>query len=92
MKPPRILVTVIWVACALAAAAPAWTQETTSGSLDGRVIDAQNLAVPGAAVTVSSAQGARTYVTDATGHFFAPYLTPGTYTVRVELQGFRPAE
>jgi hypothetical protein len=92
MKPLWTRVLVSFAACSLAAAAAAWGQETTSGSLAGRVVDAQNLAVPGATVTVSSDQGARTYVTDAEGRFFAPYLTPGAYTVRVELQGFRPVE
>ena len=67
-------------------------QETTSGSLRGRVSDAQNLAVSGATVSVSSTQGTKTYVTDADGRFFAPYLTPGIYTVRVEMSGFRPTE
>jgi hypothetical protein len=92
MKPPRVLVSVMWVACVLATAASGWTQETTSGSLAGRVLDTQNLAVPGATVTVSSSQGSRNYVTDDSGRFYAPYLTPGTYTVRAELQGFRPVE
>src|SRR5262249_21159725 len=26
------------------------------------------------------------------GHFFAPYLTPGRYSVKVELSGFAPVE
>ena len=67
-------------------------QETTSGSLGGRVSDAQGLAVPGATVSVSSSQGTKTYVTDAEGRFFAPYLTPGTYTIKAELQGFQATE
>ena len=88
MKPPRLLVSVMWVACALATAAgPAWPQETTSGSLAGRVLDAQNLAVPGATVTVSSGQGDRSYVTDesrpllravsAARHLHRPGPAPG---------------
>jgi outer membrane receptor protein involved in Fe transport len=67
-------------------------QETTTGSIEGRVMDAQGLAVPGATVTVTSAQGTKTFTTDAEGRYFAPFLTPGNYTVRVELQGFRPLE
>ena len=65
-------------------------QETTTGSIRGQVVDAQKLGIPGATVTVSADQGDRSYVTDENGRFFAPYLTPGRYTVRAELQGFRP--
>ncbi len=67
-------------------------QETTSGSIAGQVVDAQGLAIPGATVTVSSSQGSQTFVTDNSGRFFAPFLTPGQYRVRVELQGFKSAE
>jgi hypothetical protein len=31
-------------------------------------------------------------VTDGDGRFSSPFLTPGTYTVRAELQGFKAAE
>jgi hypothetical protein len=71
---------------------PASAQETTSGTLAGRVADAQGLVLPGVTVSVTSSQGTRTYVTDADGRFVAPYLTPGVYTVRAELQNFRPTE
>src|ERR1051325_3446665 len=67
-------------------------QETTTGSLTGTVVDAQGAPVPGATVTVTSAEGPKTFVTDANGKFFAPYLTPGRYTVRAELTGFSPVE
>jgi outer membrane receptor protein involved in Fe transport len=67
----------------------AGAQETTTGSIAGRVTDAQGLAVPGAAVTVITPQGPQSFTTDANGAFFAPFLTPGTYEVKVELQGFR---
>jgi hypothetical protein len=66
-------------------------QEATTGVIEGRVIDAQGLAIPGATVIVTGAQGARTFITDAEGNFLAPFVTPGAHTVRVELQGFRPA-
>jgi hypothetical protein len=77
---------------ALALAGPAAAQETTSGSIQGTVIDSQGAPVPGATVTLTSDQGARVYVTEADGSFFAPYLTPGTYAMRVELSGFSPIE
>lgn len=66
-------------------------QETT-GTISGRIVDPQGLAVPGATVTITGAQGSRTVVTDVEGRFNAPFLTPGLYTVRAELQGFRAVE
>ena len=75
--------------CLVLAAALVQAQETTTGSIAGRVVDAQGLAVPGATVTVTTPQGPRTFTTDSDGAFFAPFLTPGMYEVKVELQGFR---
>src|SRR5688572_28391534 len=79
------------VALALGVTGLAAAQETT-GSLAGQVMDPQGLAVPGASVTVTGPQGARSFVTDAEGRWVAPFLTPGLYTVRVELQGFKASE
>ena len=75
-----------------AVAWPLQAQETTSGSLAGRVLDVQQSAVAGADVTVTSEQGSRTFKTDATGSFFAPFLTPGKYSVNVRLAGFATVE
>jgi hypothetical protein len=83
----------IWaLVLGLAAAGLATAQETTSGSLEGKVVDAQGAAIPGANVTVTSDQGSKSIVTDSSGRFFAPYLTPGRYSVKVELAGFSPVE
>jgi hypothetical protein len=60
------------------AAAVVGAQEITTGSIAGRVVDTQNLAVPGAAVTIVTPQGPRSFRTDLDGRFFAPFLTPGT--------------
>ena len=51
--------------------------QDTTGSVGGRVVDAQGLAVPGAAITITGAQGTRTLTTDQEGRFFAPLLVPG---------------
>ncbi|HEV8319160.1 MAG TPA: TonB-dependent receptor [Vicinamibacterales bacterium] len=83
---------VFLLAFAIALPGVALSQETTSGSIAGQVLDAQGQVVPGATVTITSEQGTRSFVTDAEGRFFAPFLTPGTYTVRVELSGFAPVE
>jgi hypothetical protein len=80
---------VVVVSIALTGAAAA--QEATTGTITGQVVDAQGLAIPGATVTVTSPQGPRTFVTDAEGRFHAAFLTPGVHSIRVDLQGFRPA-
>ena len=77
----------ILVACATGAAAQA-----TTGTITGRVIDPQGLVTPGATVTVSGDQGSKIAITDSEGRFTVPFLTPGTYAVRAELQGFKPHE
>ena len=43
---------------------PAVAQETTTGSITGEVVDAQGAPVPGVTITVTSSQGAKTFVTD----------------------------
>jgi hypothetical protein len=73
-------------------AAAVAAQETTTGSIAGRIVDAQNLPVPGATVTIVSPQGDRTFTTDSDGRFFAPFLTPGQYEVKVDLAGFKPVD
>ena len=75
----------------LTIAAPALAQETT-GTITGVIVDPQGLAVPGVTVTITGAQGTKTAVTESTGRFTVPFLVPGTYAVRSELQGFRPVE
>ena len=80
-------VAVLMLACATAVRA----QETT-GTIRGRITDAQNLPIPDASVSAFGAQGARTSRTDTDGRFFIPFLTPGQYTVHAEMTGFKPAE
>jgi hypothetical protein len=69
----------------------AGAQEATGGAIEGQVVDAQGLAIPGATVTVTGRRGPQAFVTDAEGRFLAPFLNPGPHTVKVEIQGFRPA-
>jgi hypothetical protein len=76
----------------LAGCGLAMAQETTTGSLTGLVVDSQGTAVPGANVTITSAQGSKAFTTDSSGRFYAPFLTPGMYSVKVELSGFSTVE
>jgi hypothetical protein len=80
------------LAAVLAIAAAAAAQETTTGTITGMIKDAKGLVVPGVSVTVTGPQGAQTVVTDGEGRYLAPFLVPGTYVVRAELQGFKAAE
>ena len=86
---PRFLF--VLAAALMLASVPVLFAQTT-GVISGRVTDSQGLAVPGATITVTGPQGAKTAATDADGRFQVPYLTPGPYTVRVELQGFKAVE
>jgi hypothetical protein len=88
----RFTLALVLALASLGFAGLAGAQETTSGSLAGEVVDNSGAAVPGATVTVTSGQGSRAIVTDANGRFFAPFLTPGSYSVKVELAGFSPVE
>jgi len=78
-------------ALAMAYSSGVSAQETT-GTLRGRIVDPQGLALPGVSVTVTGPQGAKTITSESDGRFNVPFLTPGAYSVRAELQGFKAAE
>jgi outer membrane receptor protein involved in Fe transport len=66
--------------------------QQTTGTITGSAVDAQTLAVPGVTVTLTGPQGTKTTTTDEQGHFSFAFVTPGTYAVRLELQGFKTVE
>jgi len=86
----RFALLVLTVACFLPA--EAWAQGETTSAIVGEVRDATNAVVPGATVTVSNRETGlkRSARTDTAGRFNFPQLKPGTYSVRVETQGFEP--
>ena len=71
-----------------------WAQGETTSAILGQVTDSTNAAVPGATVTVINRDTGlkRSAKTDDAGRFNFPQLKPGTYTVRVEAQGFEPQQ
>ncbi len=78
-----IVSTLVFTGCAIA--------QNATGTLDGRVTDASNAAVPNANVTVEN-QATNvhwTQVTNTEGRFYQRYLQPGTYRVSVEKPGFQ---
>jgi hypothetical protein len=76
---------------ALLCAGPAIAQVQT-GSILVKAVDQQGAVVPGVTVTISSpslVRGQMVGVTDAGGIYRFPSLEPGTYSVKLELQGFQ---
>lgn len=64
----------------------------TNGRLDGTVKDSSGGVIPGVTITLASNTGTRTAVTGDSGEFHFPFLTPGTYDVKADLQGFKTFE
>jgi hypothetical protein len=64
--------------------------QSTSGTISGRVVDGQGLAMPGVTITVSSPalQGTRTVVTTEHGDYIVPLLPSGAYELQFEIDGF----
>ena len=89
----RLLFALVVVAmAALALPTPARAQ-AVYGSVAGTIEDSTGAALPGVNVTITSVERktADTVVTNASGIYTKDRLLPGTYTVKAELSGFRPA-
>ncbi|HEU4479799.1 MAG TPA: carboxypeptidase regulatory-like domain-containing protein, partial [Pyrinomonadaceae bacterium] len=71
-------------------ALPVMAQQSTTGSIEGTVVDANGAALPGASVEVknTATNFTRTLTTDEDGRFVALSLPSGKYTVTVTQQGF----
>jgi Ca-activated chloride channel family protein len=80
----------VLAAAAALHAIPSSAQTNPTGTISGKVIDQQGLALPGVAVTADSPglQGTRTATSSENGDFVLPFLPPGEYTVTFELAGF----
>ena len=78
------------LALALSAAVPAAAQ--TTATLVGRTVDANGDALPGVRLTATNDEtgAARSTTSDDTGRFTFASLPVGDYTLRAELNGFRP--
>src|SRR4029453_14929075 len=71
-----------------ALALPAIGEETTSGTLEGKVTDDKGASVPGATISVTGAQGLQAARTGTDGRFSIPFLKGGKYEVKVEAPGY----
>src|SRR5690349_18741545 len=82
-----------WFVVLLAAAGAASAQgggASSTGTIQGRVTDAQGAVLPGVAVTATSPAliQPQTTVTSDTGNYRFPAVPPGAYELSYELAGF----
>lgn len=80
--------------CALLLSRPTLlTAQSDTSSISGTVTDTTGAVVPNAKVTIQNeaTKIERTYTTNAGGSYTATNISPGTYTVKVEAQGFQTA-
>jgi hypothetical protein len=89
----RLAFLVVWTVACLLPAEVLGQGETTS-AIVGEVTDTTNAVVPGATVTITNRETGlkRSAQTDDAGRFNFPQLKPGTYSVRLEAQGFEPRQ
>ncbi len=89
MNGKRLWLLVLLVPFLLAVQADA--QGLPTGTITGRVAEAEGLALPGVTVTAKSPalQGTRTAVTNVNGDFVIPNLPPGDYVVAFVMSGFQ---
>jgi hypothetical protein len=67
-------------------------ESTVKGSITGVVVDSSGAVVPKAKLTLTGPTGAQTAESAGDGAFTFPLLTPGSYGVKVEKQGFKSDE
>lgn len=73
----------------------AFAQSKDTGAIEGNILDAEGMGLPGVEVKLSSPDmigGIQSKVCDEQGKFRFVGLMPGTYTVEATLQGFVPAK
>lgn len=92
-SPPRTCSMLLITIALLAFAAPA-TAQTITGSISGAVADSTGGMIPSATVTLVSEKTGqtRTAATNGEGRFNFAALQPGTYSLKIEQQGFQAFE
>ena len=87
----RAVVLVVLMIAASIFPARAFGQGETTSAIVGEVTDSTGAVVPGASITITNQETGlkRNATTDDAGRFNFPQLKPGTYSVKVEAQGFQ---
>ena len=87
----RAVVLVVLMIAASIFPARVFGQGETTSAIVGEVTDSTGAVVPGASITITNQETGlkRNATTDDAGRFNFPQLKPGTYSVKVEAQGFQ---
>ncbi|HEX4606503.1 MAG TPA: TonB-dependent receptor, partial [Candidatus Angelobacter sp.] len=89
----KIAVGVLGLVLSLCLGLGALAQDSSvKGNLGGVVVDSTGAVVPGAKVTLSGPTGTQTINSENDGNFLFARLVPGTYSLKVEKQGFKVAD
>ena len=88
----RIMSRLALVVLGMLAASAAFAQDT--GSIRGAIRDTTGATVPGATVTLQNeaTKFTRNVVSDARGEYYFGAVSPGIYTVTVDISGFKRAQ
>lgn len=94
VRRPSLLLGIATLVAVVVLAATPGAAQSTLGTIRGTVSDAQGAVVPGATVIVTDEDTgvAREVVSTSEGLFEVPNLRPGTYSVDVNLSGFKAAK
>jgi carboxypeptidase family protein len=90
---PRTLFTIHVSFALLSLLSMATAAQDFRATITGRITDTNKAAIPNAQVTVrnTGTNESTTATTDSAGNYKAPLLRPGTYSVSVEVTGFKKA-
>ena len=94
MRNRRILIATFLAFVLAVSLAPGLSAQESAakGTINGTVVDSTGGSIAGAQVTVTGPVGNQNYTTANSGLFIAQDLIPGTYTVRVEVKGFKVSQ
>ncbi|MEQ1762590.1 MAG: carboxypeptidase regulatory-like domain-containing protein, partial [Pyrinomonadaceae bacterium] len=86
-----LIAKVLFSACLVIITAAASSAQSITGTISGTVVDPNGGVIPGASVTLTSGQlgDSRVVTTNDEGRFTFAAVRPGTYSVRIEHQGFQ---
>src|SRR6185503_5239079 len=93
-SPLRLQATLLVVVISLLAFALPAKAQTITGSISGAVTDSTGSVIPSASVTLASEKTGqtRTAATNGEGRFNFAALQPGSYSLKIERQGFQSIE